>query len=66
VITFVRTPSDGFNLGCFVWCWKRFGPFMVYREMLSSAGTCPPLTEWRVAIFLSKAALGEFYEGASK
>jgi len=63
---FLRTAIDGFDLGCFVWEWRRLGPFMLYREMLSSQGMPPPLGPWRFAVFLSRRAYCEFYEGAGK
>lgn len=73
MISFIRNRGDAFNLGCFIWRWRLFGPFMLYREMLSCEGTPPPLTGWRLAIFFSDTVgvsrrdlLAEFYEGASK
>jgi len=56
----------GWDLGLMVWRWKRWGPFMLYREMLTTQGNPPPLGPWRFAIFLSKRALDEFYEGSTK
>lgn len=66
MIRFVVTGNDGFDLGCFTWTWRMFGPFMLYREMLSASGDPPPLTGWKFAVFLSKRALHEFWEGVCK
>lgn len=65
-VTVVLNGHDGFNLGCFAWTWRRFGPLMLYREMLSAQGDPPPLSGWQFAVFLSKRGLDEFYEGVCK
>lgn len=66
MISFIRAPSSGFDLGCWTWTYRIFGPFVFYREMLSAEGDPPPLGPWRLAIFLSFAAFDEFGEGLCK
>lgn len=56
----------GFDLGCFTWRYRRFGPILFYREMLSFEGDPPPLSGWKVAVILTKRAWDEFYEGLCK
>lgn len=65
-VSFVVTDMHGFDTGIFVWNWRRYGPFLFYREMLSSSGNPPPLGGWRLAIFFRQAALEEFYEASTK
>lgn len=65
-----RLPLLGENaawdLGLFVWKWKRVGPFIWYREMLSLEGDPPPIGPWCFAVFLSRRAISEFNDGACK
>lgn len=65
-ITLVFKANTGFDLGCFVWEWYRWGPFVVYKEMLSSEGMPPPTSGWKLAVFFTRRAWVEFWEGSSK
>lgn len=63
------TMPDGFELGCFVWKWKRFGPFIWFCEMrCAGASEADPesIGPWELGVFLTKKAESEFYEGVCK
>lgn len=62
---FVFDWCDGFDIGLIVGRWRRYGPFLFYREMLTISGPVH-IGPWRFAVFFTRRAWREFYEGSTK
>lgn len=70
-MNFIFTRHQGFDAGIWAHDWYRWGPFVLVRYV-EGVDTCPHcgdhtnVSDWRLLVFFTKKALGEFWEGASK